>query len=253
MRNGRAWNVPPRKVAPPVIAPRDNELPRPVTDPSSERPSDRPIEIAAPSALARPTSSAAREPARKAAAKIGASVEIVPSMRPISPGWTRWRTTRRCSAATAPAAPSAVGRCSAWSVMRPIIQDAKDKDALTCTSDVARPSTAETERVAEQRLVAALRERGQRVTSQRLIIHRLLRDLDRHVTAEEVLRRASEQLPGMSLPTVYATLDLLTELGVARRVSVGGPVLYDPRVADHAHLRCRVCGRVEDLEIPFDT
>jgi Fe2+ or Zn2+ uptake regulation protein len=133
-----------------------------------------------------------------------------------------------------------------------IIQDTKDKDALTCAIDVAEPSTAETERVAEQRLVAALRERGQRVTSQRLIIHRLLRDLDRHVTAEEVLRRASEQLPGMSLPTVYATLDLLAELGEARRVSVGGPVLYDPRTEDHAHVRCRTCGRVEDLAIPLD-
>src|SRR3954466_8383880 len=113
--------------------------------------------------------------------------------------------------------------------------------------------TREDDAAAEARLVAALRERGQRVTSQRLIIHRLLRDIDRHVTAEEVLRRASEQLPGVSLPTVYATLDLLAELGEARRVSVGGPVLYDPRVGDHAHLRCRVCGRVDDLEIPLDT
>jgi Fe2+ or Zn2+ uptake regulation protein len=107
--------------------------------------------------------------------------------------------------------------------------------------------------VAEQRLVAALRERGQRVTSQRLVIGRLLRELDRHVTAEEVLRRASEQLPGVSLPTVYATLDLLAELGEARRVSVGGPVLYDPRTEDHVHLRCRTCGRVEDLEVDLDT
>lgn len=105
---------------------------------------------------------------------------------------------------------------------------------------------------AEDRLVAALRDRGQRVTSQRLVIGRLLRDLDRHVTAEEVLRLASEQLPGVSLPTVYATLDLLAELGEARRVSVGGPVLYDPRVEDHAHVRCRECGRVEDLDVPLD-
>jgi Fe2+ or Zn2+ uptake regulation protein len=108
--------------------------------------------------------------------------------------------------------------------------------------------TPEDETAAEARLVAALRERGQRVTSQRLVIGRLLRELDRHVTAEEVLRRASEQLPGVSLPTVYATLDLLTELGEARRVSVGGPVLYDPRVEDHVHMRCRECGRVEDLD-----
>jgi Fe2+ or Zn2+ uptake regulation protein len=114
-------------------------------------------------------------------------------------------------------------------------------------------SRVDADRAAEERLVAALRERGQRVTSQRLVIGRLLRELDRHVTAEEVLRRASEQLPGVSLPTVYATLDLLAELGVARRVSVGGPVLYDPRVQDHAHLRCRVCGRVEDLEVDVDT
>jgi Fe2+ or Zn2+ uptake regulation protein len=106
---------------------------------------------------------------------------------------------------------------------------------------------------AEERLVAALRERGQRVTSQRLVIGRLLRELDRHVTAEEVLRRASAQLPGVSLPTVYATLDLLAELGEARRVSVGGPVLYDPRTEDHVHLRCRVCGTVEDLEVDVDT
>src|SRR3954466_9610932 len=113
--------------------------------------------------------------------------------------------------------------------------------------------TREDDAAAEARLVAALRQRGQRVTSQRLVIGRLLRELDRHVTAEEVLRRASEQLPGVSLPTVYATLDLLAELGAARRVSVGGPVLYDPRVADHAHLRCRVCGRVEDLEVDVDT
>jgi Fe2+ or Zn2+ uptake regulation protein len=112
--------------------------------------------------------------------------------------------------------------------------------------------TPEADAAAEERLVEALRERGQRVTSQRLVIHRLLRDLDRHVTAEEVLRRASEQLPGMSLPTVYATLDLLAELGEARRVSVGGPVLYDPRADDHAHLRCRVCGEVTDLDIPLD-
>jgi Fe2+ or Zn2+ uptake regulation protein len=115
------------------------------------------------------------------------------------------------------------------------------------------PEASAADAAAEARLVAALRERGQRVTSQRLVIGRLLRELDRHVTAEEVLRRASEQLPGVSLPTVYATLDLLTDLGEARRVSVGRPVLYDPRTEDHVHLRCRECGSVADLEVPVDT
>jgi Fe2+ or Zn2+ uptake regulation protein len=117
---------------------------------------------------------------------------------------------------------------------------------------MAQRVTHHPEAAAEERLVAALRERGQRVTSQRLVIHRLLRELDRHATAEEVLRLAGERLPGVSLPTVYATLDLLADLGVARRVSVGGPVLYDPRTEDHAHLRCRSCGRVADVEATVD-
>ena len=62
MRNGSAWNVPPKKVARPVIRPRWGAAPRPVMWPSSLSASLRPIEIAAPSAAARPTSSAAREP-----------------------------------------------------------------------------------------------------------------------------------------------------------------------------------------------
>ena len=111
-------------------------------------------------------------------------------------------------------------------------------------------ATRDPDAAAEERLVAALRARGQRVTSQRLVIGRLLRELDRHVTAEEVLRRAGERLPGMSLPTVYATLDLLADLGLARRVSVGGPVLYDPRTEDHVHLRCRSCGSCIGLSPP---
>jgi Fe2+ or Zn2+ uptake regulation protein len=106
---------------------------------------------------------------------------------------------------------------------------------------------------ADDTLVAALRERGQRVTPQRLLIHRALRDLDRHVTAEEVLGEVSDRLPNASLPTVYATLELFEELGIVRRVPTGGGItLYDPRTAPHQHLACRECGRVEDLDVAVD-
>jgi Fe2+ or Zn2+ uptake regulation protein len=103
-------------------------------------------------------------------------------------------------------------------------------------------------------LTERLRDRGQRVTSQRLLMHRVLRELGRHVSAEEILERTSPQLPNLSLPTVYATLDLLEELGIVRRVSAGpGPVLFDPRTEDdHQHFVCRSCGRVYDLETKVD-
>ena len=95
----------------------------------------------------------------------------------------------------------------------------------------------------DQELTAGLRERGQRATSQRLVIHRVLRELAGHVTAEVVLTTVADLLPGVSLPTIDATLELFEELRLVRRVAVpGGPTLHDPRTAPHHHLICQVCG-----------
>ena len=106
---------------------------------------------------------------------------------------------------------------------------------------------------AEADLIAGLHERGLRVTPQRLLIHRALRELDRHVTAEELLGAVSERLPNASLPTVYSTLEVFEQLGAVRRVPVrGGPVLYDPRPHPHQHLHCRRCGAVQDLDTEVD-
>jgi len=77
------------------------------------------------------------------------------------------------------------------------------------------------------------------------------RELDRHATADELLRASAERLPNLSLPTVYATLELFEELGLVRRVAVeAGPALWDPRVDPHQHFACRSCGRVIDLDVP---
>jgi Fe2+ or Zn2+ uptake regulation protein len=102
-------------------------------------------------------------------------------------------------------------------------------------------------------LAELLRERSLRATSQRVVMHRLLRDRDRHISAEELLSEASERLPGVSLPTVYATLELFEQLGIVRRVNGGGgTLLWDTRADTHHHMICRNCGRIEDLETPLD-
>jgi Fe2+ or Zn2+ uptake regulation protein len=107
--------------------------------------------------------------------------------------------------------------------------------------------------VMESSLAAALRERGQRVTPQRLMVARVLSDLDRHVTAEVVFDELGERMPGVSLPTVYATLDLLESIGLIRRVaSERGAVVYDPRTDDHHHLVCRSCGAIVDVDAPIE-
>jgi Fe2+ or Zn2+ uptake regulation protein len=106
----------------------------------------------------------------------------------------------------------------------------------------------------EHELQQTLRDRGHRVTPQRILIHRAIGELDRHASAEEVLARVSDSLPNTALPTVYATLELFEELGMVRRVPIaGGPTLWDPRTDQHQHTVCRSCGAVEDLDVGIDS
>jgi Fe2+ or Zn2+ uptake regulation protein len=102
-------------------------------------------------------------------------------------------------------------------------------------------------------LTAALRAAGHRVTSQRLVIHRALRERDRHASADEVHGAVADHLPGISLPTVYATLELFEQLGLVRRIdAIRGPALFDPRTEAHQHAVCRSCGRMEDIDAGVD-
>lgn len=115
------------------------------------------------------------------------------------------------------------------------------------------PQSATVEKVMEARLAEALRERGQRVTPQRLVVARLLEEYGEHVTAETLHRRVSERMPGVSLPTVYATLELLEDLGLLRRLlTESGAVIYDPKISDHHHLVCSGCGAIIDIDAPVD-
>jgi Fe2+ or Zn2+ uptake regulation protein len=113
-----------------------------------------------------------------------------------------------------------------------------------------RPSVS----TAPDDLTVLLHERGQRSTPQRLVILRELRRRAHHATADEIRSAIREELPGTSVPTVYATLDLLVELGLARRVDAGGgATLYDARTEPHQHMVCRRCGRVDDLDGELET
>lgn len=104
----------------------------------------------------------------------------------------------------------------------------------------------------DDHLVTALRARGQRVTSQRLVLNRTLRETGRHVTAEQLRAAVTERLPGLSTPTVYATLELFEQLGTVRRIPRPGADLWDPRLDRHHHLVCRSCGAVEDVDAGVD-
>ena len=95
-----------------------------------------------------------------------------------------------------------------------------------------------------------LRERGMRVTSQRVVIERALREDGGHLTAEHVHELVEPALPGLTQQTVYSTLALLADLGVARRVAAPGPsTRFEAVDGDHHHMICERCGAIEDLQV----
>ena len=95
-----------------------------------------------------------------------------------------------------------------------------------------------------------LRDRGLRVTSQRLLIDRALRDHGGHLSADQVHELVEPVLPGVTQQTVYSTLALLADLGVAQRVSApGASTRFEARTGDHHHMVCERCGAIEDLRV----
>ncbi len=102
-----------------------------------------------------------------------------------------------------------------------------------------------------ERLVALLRARGKKVTPQRVMIYRSLLGDRSHPTAEQLHTRLREQLPGLSLTTVYSALNDLAQAGEVRRFDAGdGSVHFDPEMRPHAELVCVQCGRIDDA--PFE-
>jgi Fe2+ or Zn2+ uptake regulation protein/O6-methylguanine-DNA--protein-cysteine methyltransferase len=99
--------------------------------------------------------------------------------------------------------------------------------------------------------VAGLLRRHQlRVTPQRRAILNAFRGTaDEHLSAEEVLSRASQAVPEIGRGTVYATLAELTELGLIGSVGNPEPVRFETNVAPHDHFRCRLCLRLFDVDL----
>lgn len=91
-----------------------------------------------------------------------------------------------------------------------------------------------------------LRDSGYRVTPQRRLVWDALRHAERHLTAEEVHTVVASTAPDINLASVYRTLALLAELGLAHEVQLGeGPAHWElAHTDDEFHLVCRRCGEV---------
>ena len=100
-------------------------------------------------------------------------------------------------------------------------------------------------------LLQILREKGYRLTPQRMMVLEAIEASHDHISAEEIHARARLQYPYINISTVYRTLELLKENGLVTETDLGGGrFLYHPTgKAQHHHLVCRKCGKVRDIDI----
>jgi len=94
-----------------------------------------------------------------------------------------------------------------------------------------------------------LRQRGLRVTAQRLAVLRAVSERP-HGTADDVAGAVRAGIGVISRQAVYDALGVLAENGLIRRIHpAGSPARYEDRVDDnHHHLICRRCGRMVDVD-----
>lgn len=108
-------------------------------------------------------------------------------------------------------------------------------------------------RSALEKLRVHLDERGLKLTTQRRAIAEVFFAGDKHLSLPEILERASVRRKGIGYATVYRTMRLLTEAGLAREHHFGeAHTRYEPHTDDehHDHLICVECGLIVEVEDP---
>ena len=104
----------------------------------------------------------------------------------------------------------------------------------------------------QQTLRTALSKRGLRNTRQREILTEIFFGSDRHFSLEELLNLAREVDPGIGYATVYRTLKLLTDAGLAHELHFSeGQTRYEASDGEHHdHLICTGCRAIVEFEVP---
>ncbi len=96
--------------------------------------------------------------------------------------------------------------------------------------------------------IGKMRGRGYRATPQRLAVLRALA-AEQHQSLEEIRARC----PEVGLVTIYRSLDMLSGIGVVRRLDLGDGPRYELAGDHHHHLICESCGEISEFEeCPLD-
>lgn len=113
-----------------------------------------------------------------------------------------------------------------------------------------------------QLFIDECRQRGLKLTHQRLEIYKVLAATQKHPSAEEIHKMLVPSLPTLSLDTVYRTLLTFDRHGLITRVEVlDDRARFDANLKVHHHMVCKKCRKtvdfywpvIDDLETPAET
>ncbi len=94
-----------------------------------------------------------------------------------------------------------------------------------------------------------LKEKGLKITPQRIIIYDAVVQLKNHPSAENIIDYIKTNHPYISVGTVYKILNVLVENKILKKVKSERDVMrYDAIIEHHHHLYCNDTDKIEDYE-----
>ena len=103
-----------------------------------------------------------------------------------------------------------------------------------------------------EKIIAKYRDRGIRLTPQRIAILKFLEGNTDHPTAEDIYKGIKRSYPTLSFATVYNTLQTLTERGELLEITIDPTRKhYDPNTTPHHHIVCVECNEIMDVFMDY--
>jgi Fur family transcriptional regulator, peroxide stress response regulator len=100
----------------------------------------------------------------------------------------------------------------------------------------------------KDRIIAALKKCGLKVTPQRIAVFDAAINLNNHPTAENMIDYIKTNHPNIATGTVYKNLETLVKCGIIKKVKTDNDIMrYDAIIEKHHHLYCAESERIEDF------
>jgi len=98
-------------------------------------------------------------------------------------------------------------------------------------------------------ITGKLREKGMRVTPQRVAVFEAIVKLDNHPTSDNILEYVKKKHSSISTATIYKVLDSFVGNNLIKKVKTDNSITrYDPYLENHHHLYCTETNRIIDYK-----